>query len=429
MQKVVFKTYGCSNNFSESEAMAGLLEKTGHKTKESSDFSSADAVVFNMCSVKGPSVNNCLNSVKKLLKDFPEKKIVVAGCVPKTLIPKIHAISDKISIVNTHNIEKIVEAVDSSFENHALEFSSFERKVKLGFPKKRINPVISIVPILSGCNDFCAYCSTKLIKGSLFSFPEEKILEEIKKSVEGGCKEIWITSQDNGAFGTEKDKTQLPGLLKKVTEIKGDFFVRIGMANPTYILESLKELISVLKNKKIFKFLHIPVQSGNNEILKKMNRRYSVEDFKKIVSVFRKEFPEISISTDIIVGFPGETEKQFNDSMKLVSDTKPDVLNISRFQSRPDTLASKMPQLKGAVIKSRSRKLTSLFYKISEQNNKKWIGKKCVVLVDKKGKKQNQCIGRNQSYKQVVLNEKIPLGEKVKVKITGSKRFYLVGER
>ncbi len=428
MAKIVFKTFGCSNNFSESEAMAGLLEKAGFSAEESSDFSRADVVVFNMCSVKGPAVNTCLNQIKKLKKESSGKKIIVAGCVPKELLQKIKKIDKNIGIINTHNIEKIKETVQSVLQNNPKDFFSSERKVKLGFPKKRINSVVSIVPILSGCNDFCSYCSTKLIKGSLFSYPKEIILQEVKKSLKEGCKEIWITSQDNGAYKTEKGKTKLPELIKEISVLEGKFFIRIGMANPTYILQCLPELISAMKKEKVFKFLHIPIQSGNNEILKKMKRRYYVQDFKKIVKVFRKEIPEITIATDIIVGFPEETEKQFYDSLKLVEEIKPDVLNISRFQSRPNTFASKMPQLSGAKIKARSRKMTSLFYKISEEKNNKWVGKKCEVLIDKKGKKQNQCLGRDSSYKQILFEEKIPLGKFVKVKIVSAERFHLNGQ-
>jgi len=424
MQKVVFRTYGCSNNFSESEAMAGLLEKAGYLSIESTEFEKADAVVFSMCSVKGPSVNHCLNSIKKLLKEFPEKKVVVAGCVPKQLISKIKKINKNISIINTHNIEKIKQAVKET-----TEFTSFENKIKLNYPKKRINSVVGIVPILSGCNDNCTYCFTKQIKGNTFSFPEEMILGEVKQCIKDGCKEIWLTSQDNGAYGTEKGKTKLAELINKMTALQGNFFIRIGMTNPTYILDCLPELIKAMKNEKVFKFLHIPIQSGNNEILKKMNRRYTVQDYKKIVSELKKAFPEISVSTDIICGFPSETKKQFEDSLKLIKETKPATLNISRFQSRPNTLASKMIQLKGAEIKFRSRKLTVLFRKVSLENNKKWIGKTCKVLIDKKGKRLNQSIGRNSSYKQVIFNEKIHLGKTVNAKIIGAKRFHLIGKK
>ncbi len=424
MQKVVFKTYGCSNNFSESEAMAGILIKEGFKAEESNEFDSADIIVFNMCSVKGPSVNHCLNSIKKLLKKNPKKRIVVAGCVPKETIKQIKLINEKILVVNTHNIEHIFDAIKKE-----KNFISFKKKIKLNYPKKRINKIVGIIPILSGCNDFCSYCSTKLIKGSLVSFPEKQILEEVKTALDDGCKEIWVTSQDNGAYGTENGKSKLPDLINKITLLEGNFLIRIGMTNPTYILESLSELIQSFKNKKVFKFLHVPVQSGNNEILKKMNRRYSVEGYKKIIKEFKKEFPEMTIATDIIVGFPTETKKQFQDSLDLVKETKPEVLNISRFQSRPNTLASKMFQLTGSEIKSRSRKLTNLFEEISLKNNKKWIGKICSVLIDEKGKKSNQSIGRNLSYKQVLFEEKILLGKTVKAKITDAKTFHLNGKK
>jgi MiaB-like tRNA modifying enzyme len=428
LMKVVFKTYGCSNNFSESEAMAGLLEREGYLTEESENFSSADAVIFNLCSVKGPSVNHCLNSIKKLKRNFPEKKVVVAGCIPVSLIPRIKRIDKGINLINTHNIQRVSEVINSCFQNQAKEFVSFERKVKLNLPKKRVNSVVGIVPILSGCNDFCSYCSTKLIKGSTFSYPKESILREVKESLRQGCKEIWLTSQDNGAYQTEKGRTQLPELIKDVASIKGNFFVRVGMANPTYILDCLNELIEAMKNDKIFKFLHVPVQSGNNRILKKMKRRYAVKDYKKIINEFKKEIPEITIATDIIVGFPTEKRKEFNDSLNLIKETKPDVLNISRFQPRPFTLASRMKQLKGSVIKGRSRKLTSLFHEISLANNKKWIGKTCKVLIDEKGKKENQSIGRNSSYKQVLFNEKIPLGKIIKAEIISAEKFYLLGK-
>jgi MiaB-like tRNA modifying enzyme len=409
--------------------MAGILEENGYSAVESNDFNSADVVVFNLCSVKGPSVNLCLNLIRKLKQSNPQKKIVVAGCIPKTLIPVIKSIDEKISIISTHNIEKIKEVIEGSLKNETKDFFDFNnKKIKLGYPKKRINSFVSIVPILSGCNDHCSYCSTVLIKGPVFSFPEEKILKEVKESIEQGCKEVWITSQDNGAYLSDKGLIGLPQLIKKICKIKGDFFIRIGMANPNYVLQCLPELISAMKNKKVFKFLHIPVQSGNNEILKKMKRRYTVQEYKKIIKSFKKEIPEISIATDIIVGFPGETKKQFLDSFNLIKTSKPEVLNISRFQSRPATLASAMKQLKGEEIKERSREMTSLFKKISLENNTKWIGRKCSVLIDDKGKKENQSIGRNPFYKQILFNKKIPFGKKVKAKIIGAGTFHLIGE-
>ena len=178
----------------------------------------------------------------------------------------------------------------------------------------------------------------------------------------------------------------------------------------------LNKLIKAYKSDKIFKFLHIPVQSGNNEVLKAMNRYYRIEDFKKIIKAFRKTFPRITISTDIICGFPGETEKQFNDSLKLIKETKPSVLNISRFWSRPGTKAEKLKQIPGWIIKERSRALTKLFHEIALEQNRKWINWKGAVLIDEKGK-NNTWVGRNLSYKPVIIKGNHKLGDIVKVKI------------
>jgi len=325
MANVTFKTYGCSNNFSESEAMAGLLEKGGHTVSD--DQEQADVVVFNMCSVKGPSVNDCLNKVKEI----KDKKVVVAGCVPRNIIKKLKEINPQISIVSTHHIDEIKNVVES---DEPKEFSLYDKKVKLGFPKRRKNPAISIVPILSGCNDHCSYCSTVLVKGPTFSYPQERIIQEIENSIKDGCKEIWLTSQDNGAYMTDQGKYGLANLLKNIVQVDGFFALRLGMTNPTYISEMIDELIEVFKHEKMYKFIHLPVQAGNNQVLKKMKRRYTAEQYKEIVSKLKSAIPDMNIATDIICGFPEETDEQFQDTIRLIEETKPDSVFISRFQLR-----------------------------------------------------------------------------------------------
>jgi tRNA A37 methylthiotransferase MiaB len=185
-----------------------------------------------------------------------------------------------------------------------------------------------------------------------------------------------------------------------------------------------------MKSEKIFKFLHIPVQSGNNEILKKMKRSYKANDFKKIIKKLRKEIPEITISTDIICGFPGEKEKQFNNSIKLIKEVKPDVLNISRFWSRPGTEAEKMKnQVHGRITKKRSQILTKEFNKICTERNKKWLNWKGKILVDEKGQK-GSFIGRNYCYKPVVIQSKNnSIGKKINVKIIKTTNHALYGIR
>jgi len=214
--------------------------------------------------------------------------------------------------------------------------------------------------------------------------------------------------------------------LKEIINISGDFKIRLGMANPNHILEFLDELIEVYKSDKIFKFLHVPVQSGNNEILKTMRRRYTVEQFKQIIEKFRKEIPNITIATDIICGFPGETEKQFDNSLNLIKEIKPDVLNRSRFWPRPKTEAAEMEnQIHGKETKKRSQLLTSIFNNTARMLNEKWIGWQGEIIIDEKGKDETM-IGRNFAYKPVVVNGKFKLGEKVKIKIKKITSHYLI---
>jgi threonylcarbamoyladenosine tRNA methylthiotransferase CDKAL1 len=197
-----------------------------------------------------------------------------------------------------------------------------------------------------------------------------------------------------------------------------DFSVRVGMMNPTHIREFLDELVSVYSSKQIFKFLHIPVQSGNDEILRGMNRDYRVADFVEIVRKFREKIPEITLATDIICGYPGESKEQFNDSVNLVKEVKPDVLNISRFWPRPGTAAASMEQVSGEETKERSRFLTSVFEYVAYENNRKWRGWEGRVVIDEHGK-NGTWVGRNYAYKPVVLEGDYQLGEVVSVRIAG----------
>lgn len=231
---------------------------------------------------------------------------------------------------------------------------------------------------------------------------------------------------DNAAYMLEHGRSKLPELMKKVLEIDGKFFVRLGMMNPSDLMPVLDDMIEIYKDPKMFKFLHIPVQSGNDEILKLMNRKYTVDDFKNIVAKFRKEILNITISTDVIAGFPTETEEQFKDSLDLIKEIKPEVLNISMFRPRPRTNAFSMAQLPSRISKDRTRLLTDIFQNIARMNNEKWIDWKGNVLIDEVGK-ENSFIGRNIYYKPVVVKGNLKLGDIAEVKIKQVTSFDLRG--
>ena len=424
MQKINFTTQGCSSNMRESEIMMGLLENSGYDI--SNDENNSDVNVVNICTVKGDVT--ALRAIRNIKKQHPEKKLIVAGCITESIVPKIKSIDKNASFVNTHNLGNISAAVENSLNGVSLELLDKKYEQKVNLPSVRKNPVVGIVPILNGCNYFCTFCSTKLVKGKLFSYPMDAIRQDVKSHLKSGCKEIWITSNDTGAYLVEQGgKQKLHELMEQILSIPMDFKVRIGMMNPGNTITILNELIEIYKHPKMFKFLHIPLQSGNSEILKLMNRRYTVEQFIDVVEAFRKEIPEITISTDMIAGFPSETEEQFEDSLEILRKTKPDVVNISRYAAREGTVAAKMKQLATNTLKDRSRRMTSVYRETALENNKKWIGWEGSILIDEKGT-NDTWIGRNYCYKPVIVKGNFSLGDEPNARIFDATSFDLRGE-
>ena len=413
------KTFGCSANQADSEIMAGLLDRAGYNLVDTAE--KADLVIVNSCIVKGTTETHVFKEINRL-KGL-KKKIIVAGCMPQTRI-YTNELKD-VSVLGVFETDRIVDAVKAVLAGKKISWLSTKKKEKLCFPRLRKNPVIAVVVISSGCLGHCTYCLVKLAKGKLFSYPENAIVQEVKTALEEGCREIWITSQDCAVYGFDIG-TNIINLLKKILALEGDFKVRIGMSNPNHILKNLPALIGLYKNPKMFKFLHMPIQAGNNRILKLMDRLYTVEDFKKIITEFRKNIADITISTDLICGFPSETDSEFTDSLNLIMWLKPDVLNLNMFWPRPGTLAAKMKQLKPGIGRKRTRTVTAEADKIVLEKNRGWIGWTGQVLIDEKGKKGG-FVGRNFAYKPIVLKGKVKLGSFVKVKITGATKDYLIG--
>jgi threonylcarbamoyladenosine tRNA methylthiotransferase CDKAL1 len=417
MTKIYIETAGCSLNQSDSEVMAGLLKKAGFELVRKAE--NADIVIMNTCTVKGPTEIKFwrrLNDLKNI-----KKEIIVAGCIAQTASEELK----DFSLIGTTQVNNIVSVVEETINGNIVKLIAFEKNPRLNLPKISKNKIVEIVPISSGCmGEPCAYCKVKQARGDLVSYEKEAILKQISKAVFNGAKEIWLTSQDNGCYGKDIG-TSFPELLRDVIKISGDFKVRVGMMNPNHAKEWTDELIELMKDDKVFKFLHLPVQSGNNEILKLMRRKYTAEDFKEIVNKLRKEIPDISIATDIICGFPSETEEQFQDSIKLIREVKPEVLNRSRFWPRPGTEAASMEgQIHGNETKRRCTIIVDIFKIMTTVNNeRKWTGWEGEILIDERGK-DDSWVGRNYAYRPIVVKGKLSLGDKVKVKVEKTNEYY-----
>ncbi len=418
--KIFIETYGCSANVNDSEIMAGLLNKAGHKIDSTAE--EADAIIINTCTVKGPTEEKIRRRIRDLSRGS-SKRIVIAGCMSEAQTGSVRELFPAAAVVGTHKISEIVDAIEGR-TNLAVGGSGVD---KASLPKLSSNKAVSIIQVNEGCLGACTFCITKLARGSTFSYPIGTIRNSVEESVKAGCREVWLTSQDTGTYGLDR-RTSLPELLQNVCSVNGDFLVRVGMMNPTLANHLLQPLIGAFKDDKVFKFLHIPLQSGSNQVLAAMKRGYTVETFRKIVAEFRKHLPKITIATDIICGFPTETEDDFNETMAVVEELKPDVVNVSRFWPRPGTAAAGMKRLPDNVVMGRSKKLHALAKEIALERNKQWLGWKGRAVVSEAGKVPGTFVARNFAYKPIVFSGGADLlGKAIDVELTGAEVTCLKG--
>jgi len=349
---IYIETYGCAASQSDSEIMNGILTKAEHNCKSTID--SADIILITTCDVKSVTEQKITDRAIMLSKKYPSKKLILVGCMVDNRIEKLRKLLPDASFVSTHRITEINKTIEQP--GLTLLRNNQAPIAKTCLPRVRKDSTIGIVQISEGCRGACTFCSTKLAKGTIRSFPMNTILKDISTLVTDSCTKIYLTSQDTAAYGYDTaGKSLLPELLEKISQTPGNFQVRIGMMNPDNVISALTDLTKVYRSNKIMKFLHLPVQSGSNEILKAMNRHYNIDQFKKIISEFRKTYPEIVIWTDVIIGYPGESNDQFEATLQLLKDISPNYTNISRFAKREGTPSSKLKQLDTQEMKRRTR--------------------------------------------------------------------------
>ena len=410
--KIYVEGYGCTMNQSDTEKIRGFLRQHNFEIVQNSE--SAEYLLINTCAVKEPTEFKMLRRIKQLnaLSLKNKSKLIVFGCLPKINPKKVEEISREI-VQFGPDLNKL-----SSY--FALPQQNFSPET----PEEKTNPYVSIIPIAQGCLGSCAFCGTKHARGSLKSHNVEMLNKKFRNEIKTS-REIRLTAQDTGCYGADI-KTNLPHLLETLLQNSGNYRVRIGMMNPEHAGKIRDKLIPLLKHKNMYKFLHIPVQSGSDRILKSMHRKYAAEDYTNLTAKIKSAIPEITIATDVIAGFPSETDVEFEETLALLRGTKPDIVNISRYGNRPATKASLMKeQVPDTVKKERSRALTKLCMEISFENNKKQVGAEQEILVTDKGK-HSTFVGRNISYKPVVVKSAV-IGEFVKVKIISAFPTYLKG--
>ncbi|XP_028157522.1 threonylcarbamoyladenosine tRNA methylthiotransferase-like [Ostrinia furnacalis] len=428
-QTIYVKTWGCAHNNSDSEYMAGLLAAHGYKLTE--DKWQAQLWLLNSCTVKSPSEDHFKNEVE--LGQSRGVHVVVAGCVPQGA-PRSSYLA-RLSVVGVHQIDRIVEIVEETLKGHTVRLFG-QRKTEEGrkaggasllLPKVRKNPLIEIIPINTGCLNQCTYCKTKHARGELGSYPPEEIVERARQSFKEGVVEIWLTSEDTGTYGRDIG-TSLPELLWKLVEVIPEGCrLRLGMTNPPYILEHLAEVAKIMHHPRVYKFLHVPVQSGSDQVLADMKREYSRADFEHVVEFLRTHVPGMTIATDIICGFPTETERDFEDTLRLCDKYRFPSLFINQFFPRPGTPAAKMTRVPGQEVKKRTKQLSELFRSYEPYGHK--VGETQEVLVTDVSHDKNYFVAHNEFYEQVLVpKEDKYMGKMVTVKITDATKFSMMGQ-
>ncbi len=418
MVKVYVETYGCTLNLADSDIILGELDKGGHTLVL--ELNKSDVVIINTCTVKSTTENKISNLISRIVK--LGKPLIISGCM--TANEKLlREIAPNAVIVFTGALFSINKAVDEAIKGNPVAFRDFESKDNLN--RVFTAPILRI-PICEGCVNNCAFCHTKLARPKLRSYGPKTIVRWIEEGVSLGAKEVQLTAMDSGVYGMDCNSS-LPELMRRINEIDGGFLCRLGMINPQHVKRFGNELIDVIKLPKFYKFLHIPVQTGSEKVCKEMNRGHTVADFAGIVQSYRNSIPEISIATDIIVGYPTETKEDFEKTLEFIEKSDLDMINLSKFSARPDTKAKELKVLKTQEVKRRSMLAMESIKRALAKRNETFVGKGYEILITEKSN-QKHFKGKNINYKEVVVkNFKGKLGDLVNVEIVSSNSWALFG--
>jgi MiaB-like tRNA modifying enzyme len=421
--KVHIATFGCAANQSSSEIMAALVRGNGHRLVPEED---SEVIVCNTCTVKYTTEQKILHRIGQWGSEG--RVVVVTGCMPQVQPEEILARNPDVHILGINSIAGLGQVLDRiAAGEKAIRLDSDTPKGFLNVPRERLHPSIHICQISQGCDNSCSYCIVTLARGPLISFSPDAIVEDIRQAIADGCREIWLTSQDSAQYGRDTG-TDLPHLLRAILSLEGDFRVRVGMMNPASVYPLLDELIDGYSDPRIYKLLHLPIQSASDDVLHRMNRNHSIEQANHIIRRFREAFPRIMLFTDIIVGFPGESDADFALTGEWVEQFRPDKINISRYTPRPHTAARDFRNIDSRIVVERSGRLHRLCDAVKLATKEQMVGWKGEVFVSRKASVRG-FMTRTDAYLPVVIPQDtgIAEGQRLTVEITEATPGYFIG--
>ena len=427
-------TYGCQMNLHESEKLAGMLCERGYSLCDSEE--DADIIVFNTCCIRENAEKKAegnIGALKQLKKRKKDLIIAVGGCMTQQpgAAEKLKAEFPYLDIVfGTHNLEKFGEMLDAELSTKKKTVNVWEKEGEVieGTPKTRTSYPNAWVNITYGCNNFCTYCIVPYVRGRERSRTPEEIINECKDLVSAGYKEITLLGQNVNSYGHDLGNTNFSALLREIDKIEGNFRLRFMTNHPKDFSEELIKTLS--ECKKTTKNVHLPVQAGSDRVLKLMNRRYTAEDYIKKVELLRKYIPDIAVTTDIMVGFPTETEEDFNDTYDLMKKIGFAGAFTFVYSPRSGTPAAKMDgQIDEETSKRRIMKLIDLQNKENRRQSKEYLGKTVEILCEGYDDKKKKYLGRDTRGRMAYFDGDETLhGNFVNVKITRTGGMSLIGE-
>ncbi len=426
-------TYGCQMNSSDSERYAGQLEELGYTMTEDAEL--ADVILMNTCCVRETAEDKVLGKIgefKHLKARNNDLIIAVTGCMAQEWQERLFKRAPHLDLViGTHNIHKLIDLIKEreGKRGHALA-TDMDGNVFYDIPTRRFQKFFAWVPIMNGCNKFCTYCIVPYVRGREVSRPLEEIVEEVRNLADEGYKEITLLGQNVNSYGLDfKDGTDFSALLYAVEEIDGIERVRYMTSHPKDMTFAMVDAIA--QCSKVVTHLHLPVQSGSTELLKKMNRGYSAEHYLELIEYVREKIPDVVLTTDLIVGFPGETEGMFQDTLKLLKKVRYDMAYTFIYSPRTGTPAATMGNQVPQEVKSdRLRRLMAVQNEISLACNKEMEGRDYEVIVEGPTKNdENHWFGRTSGNKMIIWENDgtLAVGDTVPVHVDKGQTWVLKG--
>jgi len=396
-QRVHVRTFGCQHNQSDGEYMLGQLREYGYELVDS--LEECDACVVNSCTVKTPSESRGLSVVSKARESG--KAVVLAGCVPsadRTLAARF----DGVSMLHATQLHRVVEVVEEALKGNTVTLLKRSKELpSLALPKIRRDRLSEIVTINAGCLGRCTYCKTKLARGTVVSYPIDEIVARAKQAARDGVCYIELASEDMGAYGADIGTNIAELLLRLSDALPPGVMLRTGMTNPPHVLRHVRGVLEALQRPNVFAFMHIPVQSGSDPVLRAMKRDYTVAEFCELADALREAVPDVFLLTDVICGFPTETEEDWAATMDLLRKYRFQGIYGSKFFSRPGTAASLMRQPPPRVVKERYRELAE--FAAPNGRNEGLLGQDVRAWFSGTEEQRGQTVGRTKCFTKVVI--------------------------